>query len=146
MYTCTVRMEFLPLSPVAVMSHELCSRRIFSNHLYALAMCYDQAILHSHESRNHHEFREGHSPVLPPDMLVYLSSQLFGQVRVPFAKAAHIDTTRPFVEAMRSLIVHVLGFLDTCIHHDATASAVSHTRTFPSTQWHKQLADVCVLR
>lgn len=44
------------------------------------------------------------------------------------------------MEAVRLLVVDVLGFLDT--HHNATASAASHTfLTFLGAQWHAQLAE-----
>ena len=80
------------------------------------------------------------NPPLPPDALVRLSSQLFGQARVSFAKTAHLDSTPRFVEAVRPLVADVLGFLDSsCTHPDATASTASHT--FPGAKWHTELAE-----
>lgn len=54
---------------------------------------------------------------LPPHALFPLSNQLFGHL---FANSAHMDGTMQFVEAVRPLVVDVLGFLDTCTYHDAS--------------------------
>ena len=80
----------------------------------------------------------------PMRLSIYQTSSL-ARLESPLQNMAHLGSTPRFVEAMRPLIVDVLGFLASWIlaptHHDTTASSASQSfHTFADAQWHVQLA------